>query len=174
MGRLHRDRGRLDEARRGFDEAVETAQRTLGTEHPYTLIFAGYLGGVLAEQGKYDEAIALLAPIEPAARKTFAGSVEIRLATLLAALGSARAGMAFDADGFAPAEPNLVEAYAIFKDTRGPTHKETRECAQALVDLYTAWHAVEPNAGHDGKSDEWRARLANTDSASEALATVGG
>jgi serine/threonine protein kinase len=53
-------------------------------------------------------------------------------------------------------------------DTRGEEHEDIEECARALVALYTAWHAAEPDSGHDAKAAEWRERFAETDAASGA------
>jgi tetratricopeptide (TPR) repeat protein len=160
MARLDRERGRIDEAERALREAVETGRQTLGEDHPYTLIFSGYLGGVLFEQGKHQEAIALLTPIESATRERLTGSNIYRLATLLTALGSARVGLGYDAERFALAEANLLEAHSIFVDSRGEEDEETMGCTKALADLYTAWDEAEPGAGYDAKASEWRARAA--------------
>jgi len=32
----------------------------------------------------------------------------------------------------------------------------------ALIELYDAWHAAEPNKGYDAKAAEWRGKLAVT------------
>ncbi|MBS0189097.1 MAG: hypothetical protein JSS51_13605, partial [Planctomycetes bacterium] len=42
---------------------------------------------------------------------------------------------------------------------RGPTHKDTLACVQALVDLYTTWDAAEPGKGYDAKASEWKTKL---------------
>jgi non-specific serine/threonine protein kinase/serine/threonine-protein kinase len=161
MGFLLQAQGKLDQAEPYYREALEKRRRVLGEEHPNTLGVTGNLGRVLQQQGKHQEVIDLLAPIEPAARKAFAGGNARRLADFLTALGRARAGLGYDADRFTLAESNLLEAHPIFvaaKD-RGPTHKDTLECVQALVDLYTAWHAAEPGKGYDAKAAEWQAKL---------------
>ena len=159
MARLDRERGRLDLAERGLREAVQTGQRTLGEDHPYTLIFAGYLGGVLVEQGKHEEAIALLTPIETATRERLTGSNIYRLATLLTALGSARVGLGYDAERFALAETNLLEAHSIFVESRGEEDEETKGCTKALADLYRAWDTAKPGAGYAARASEWQARV---------------
>jgi hypothetical protein len=94
-------------------------------------------------------------------RKAFTGGNARRLADFLMSLGRARAGVGDDSGRFTLAEANLLEAHAIYlaaKD-RGPAHKDTLECVQALVDLYAAWDTAEPGNGHDAKAAEWRARL---------------
>ncbi len=161
MGLLLQAQGKLDEAEPYYQEAVEKSLRVQGAQHPLTLTFTGNLGRVLHQQGKHQEAIDLLAPIEPAARKQFTGGNARRLAGFLTTLARARVGVGYDGDRFALAESNLLEAHPIFvaaKD-RGPTHKDTLDCLRALVDLYTAWNAAEPGKGHDAKAAEWQAKL---------------
>ena len=70
----------------------------------------------------------------------------------------------------APDLPTL-EAHAMYlaaKD-RGPTHKDTLGCVQALVDLYAAWDKAEPGKGYGDKAAEWKAKL---DAANAASSTA--
>lgn len=167
MGFLLQVQGRLSEAEPYLREALEKRRRVLGKEHPDTLKSINNTGSLLQAQGKHQEAINLLSAAEPAARKEFIGGNARRLADFLTALGRARVGVGYDAERFALAESNLLEAHPIFdaaKD-RGPTHMDTRECVQALVDLYTAWHAAEPGKGYDAKAAEWKSELPPAESA---------
>jgi hypothetical protein len=112
-------------------------------------------------QDRAQEALDLIAPYEPAARKAFTGGNARRLAEFLTSFGRARVGVGYDAERFALAEANLLEAHPIYvaaKD-RGPTHKDTLACVQALVDLYTAWDKAEPDKGYEAKAAEWRQKL---------------
>ena len=161
MGSLLRDQGRLAEAEPFHSEALEKRRRTLGEEHPETLGSASLMVRLKLDQDQFREALDLVAPYEPAARKAFTGGNAPRLADFLTAFGRARAGVGFDAERFALAEANLLEAHPIYlaaKD-RGPTHKDTLECVRALVDLYTAWNAAEPGKGHDARAAEWKSTL---------------
>ena len=124
--------------------------------HPETLISTNSLGGLLVATSRFNEANALLAPAEEAAEKAFVGGNGHRLASSLLNLGKARAALG----EFASAKGNLVEAQGIFAQTRGPAHEATRDCTQALIDLYDAWHAAEPGDGHDLNAVEWRGKLA--------------
>jgi hypothetical protein len=83
------------------------------------------------------------------------------MADFLTSLGRARVGLGYEPERFALAESNLLEAHPIFvaAPDRGPMHKDTLECVQGLVDLYTAWHAAEPGKGYDAKAAEWKAKL---------------
>ncbi|MAG64035.1 hypothetical protein CMO84_11000 [Candidatus Woesearchaeota archaeon] len=59
MGLLLTSQGKYDEAEPLYREALEAKHRTLGDEHPSTLISIGNLGNLLQAQGKYDEAESL-------------------------------------------------------------------------------------------------------------------
>ncbi len=161
MGSLLRAQGRLAEAEPYLREDLEKSRRTLGEEHPDTLVSLRLLVRLKLDQGRAREALDLITPYEPAARKAFTDGNARRLADFLTGFGRARVGVGYDAERFALAESNLLEAHPIYvaaKD-RGPTHKDTLECARALVDLYSAWDAAEPGKGYDAKAAEWRAKL---------------
>jgi tetratricopeptide (TPR) repeat protein len=161
LGFLHQVEGNLADAESCFREAVEKSGRVQDGGHSLRLTFIANLSRVLYQRSKYQEAIDLLLPFETARSKAVGGGNVRRLADLLNTLGRARIGLGYDAERFALAEENLLEAHPIYfaaKD-RGPTHKDTRECVQALVDLYTAWHAAEPGKGYDAKAAEWKAKL---------------
>ena len=57
------------------------------------------------------------------------------------------------------AEKDLLEAHPLFVSSRGERHKETRECVQALVALYSARQAAEPGGGWDREVSSWSAKL---------------
>ncbi|MDX2016901.1 MAG: tetratricopeptide repeat protein, partial [Planctomycetota bacterium] len=161
MGFLLVARGKLDRAELYLREALEKYRRVLGDEHPSTLAVMSNLAVVLQRQGKRQETIDLLLSNEPAVRKAFTGGNARRLADFLTTLGRARVGLGYDAERFKLAEANLLEAHPIYlaaKD-RGPTHKDTLDCVQGLVDLYTAWDKAEPGKGYDAKAAEWKAKL---------------
>ena len=160
-GALLRAMGRLDEAAPYLRDALEKRQRLLGLEHPDTLVSATSVGRVLAQRHESQQALDLITPFEPAARKRFAGGNAPRLAEFLFVLGRARFGVGYDAGRYALAESNLLEAHPIHvaaKD-RGPAHKDTLACVQALVDLYAAWDKAEPGKGYDARAAEWQAKL---------------
>lgn len=163
LGALKRRLGRLSEAEALLDEAIEKFRRLHGDEHANTLISINHKALLLLAQAKYQDAIDLLAPAEPAARKAFTGGNARRLATLLSALGRARVGLGYEAERFRLAEANLLEAHPIFVQARGQTNKGTLECVQGLADLYTVWDASAPGSGHAERAAEWRARLVSGD-----------
>jgi non-specific serine/threonine protein kinase/serine/threonine-protein kinase len=161
MGVLLQAQGRLAEAEPYLREALEKRRRTLGEEHPHTLASVSLMLRLRVAQSQSREALDLGAPYEPAARKAITGGNARRLADFLSPLGRARAGAGYDSERFKLAEANLLEAHAIYLEAkdRGPAHKDTLECAQALVDLYAAWDTAEPGKGYDAKAAEWRGKL---------------
>ncbi len=161
MGLILQARGKPAEAETFFRDAVLKRVRALGSEHPDTMLSVLGLSAVLQARGAHREALDLLTPAEVTTRKAFAAGSGRRFADFLTAIGRARVGVGYQAERFALAESNFLEAYSIYlaaKD-RGPKHKQTIECVQALIDLYNAWHAAEPGKGYDAKAAEWQAKL---------------
>lgn len=161
LGVLLREQGKLPEAAPYLRESLEKRRRMLGDAHPAALNSIHNMGLLLRDQGKYQEAIDLLAPTEQDFRKAFSDENIVRIAAFLSNLGRVRIGLGYDAERFALAEANLLEAHPVYlaDKHRGPTHKDTRGCVQGLVDLYTAWNAAEPGKGYDAKAAEWKAKL---------------
>jgi len=161
LGLLFRAQGALTESESLLRDALEKRRRVLGDNHPDTLRSVGSMGGLLADRGMHPEAFELVEPAESEARKAFIEGNQRDLGLFLTALARARIGLGYDPDRFALAQNNLLEAHAIYfaAPDRGPSHKDTLECVQALVDLYTAWDAAEPGKGYDEKAAEWRAKM---------------
>jgi len=151
--------GKIDAADPLFREAFSTSLRTLGDENPDTLISAKFVAASMVAEGKYAGAEQLLAPFETTTRAAFTGTNARRVGAFLMVLGKARAGQG----KFAAAEPNLLEAQPILLATRGPQHPETRECTQAIIDLYSAWNGTDPGKGHDAKASDWKSKLKELD-----------
>jgi serine/threonine protein kinase/tetratricopeptide (TPR) repeat protein len=147
--------GRPAEAETYYRDAMEKCRRVLGPDHPNTFITTINTGGSLEAQGRNAEAVKLLDGVEPAARKAFTGANARWVAKLLTRRGAARTALgSLDA-----AEKDLLEAYPLFVSSRGESHKETRECVRALVDLYEARQAAEPARGYDRSAAAWAAKL---------------
>jgi tetratricopeptide (TPR) repeat protein len=156
MGILLQARGKLDEAEPYFREALVTRRRVLPKDHPDTLIAVINMGYLLQATNKPTEAIELLTPIEAAARKAFAGAKAKRVGLMLTTLGRSRVALGYDPERFKLAEANLLEAQPMPL----PTYRETRDCLQGLVNLYTAWDKAEPGKGYAAKAAEWKTKLA--------------
>lgn len=114
----------------------------------------------LVSQGKYGEAMSLLAPAEEQMRKHFKDEWQgVRYLTILA---RARTGQR----EFAVAQTALDDAWKIAVNF-GPTSRDARDCARAYVDLYSVWSAAEPSKGYDIKSSEWQRRLDGLEAAKD-------
>lgn len=50
-------------------------------------------------------------------------------------------------------------AHAILIEALGESHDRTIGAIQQLADLYDAWHAAEPDSGHDASATTWREKL---------------
>jgi serine/threonine protein kinase/Flp pilus assembly protein TadD len=146
--------GKLDEAEPRLREVVARSERENGAAHSLTLAYTVNLGMVLEAQNKHDEVVKLLGPVESPSRKVHIGQQASRVGRLLLVLGKARSGLG----KFADAEINLLEAHSVLLRTRGPAFFDTRDCTQAIVDLYSAWNAIEPEKGFAEKATEWRAK----------------
>ena len=146
------------EAETYYRDAMEKCRRVLGPEHPNTFITMINTGGALQARGKAAEAEKVLDGVEPAARKAFTGSNARWVAKLLTRRGLARTALGkLDA-----AEKDLLEAYPLLLSTRGEEHRETRECAKALVELYRVRQGSEPGRGWDREAASWAAKLRPT------------
>jgi serine/threonine protein kinase/tetratricopeptide (TPR) repeat protein len=152
MGVLLWNQGKLDQAAVYLREAMERYRLVLGDDHPKTLRSISDMGTLLQTQGRSVEAIELLALAEPLARLAFTGTDAASLARLLDPLGQARAAIG----EFDEASANLTEAFDLVMGANGAIGVDV---LTALVKLYDAWHAAEPDQGHDVEAAEWRAKL---------------
>ena len=114
----------------------------------------------LVNQGRYGEAITLLAPAEQKMRKHFKDAWQgVRYLTTLA---RARIGQR----EFAAAQTTLDDAWQVAVNF-GPASRDARDCARAYVALYTAWSAAEPGKSYEIKTDEWQRRLDGLEAAKD-------
>jgi serine/threonine protein kinase/tetratricopeptide (TPR) repeat protein len=158
LGVLLRDQNKTAEAEHCLREVVEKIRPKLGPEHANTLNATASLASVLVVEKRYHEAIELLAPAENAVRKVFTVPNPRMVAFVLMLLGKAHAGLG----EYSSAEAELLEAQPLFVKSRGPAHKDTVNCTQAIVDLYTARDAAEPGKGYAAKATEWKLKLQPT------------
>jgi tetratricopeptide (TPR) repeat protein len=159
MGFLLEAQGKLAEAEPYYREAIEKHRRLLGEKHRSTLNAIIDMGHLLQAMNKPTEAITLLTPAEGEARKAFTGAGAKRVGLMLTTLGRARVALGYDPDRFKLAEANLLEAHPLYIKTRGEKHKETLDCVQGLIELYTAWDKAEPGKGYAAKAAEWKGKL---------------
>jgi len=160
LGSVLREQGRLDEAEVFFQQVLEKSRRLNGERHADTLTAVLRMAMLRVAQGKHEEALALLTPIDGKIEEVIPGTTGVlRQASLRGLMGRARLGLAATSGDYLAAEADLLAARAAFADLRGEKDKETREWTVALADLHDAWERVEPGAGHDGKAAEWRSKM---------------
>jgi len=167
MGSLLRRQDKLSQAEPFFREAFARSRPTPNVDPFLTCIAIYKLGDVLQAQSKHSQALEVLAPAESEMRKMFTGDNASRLANFLVALGRARIGL----KQFSAAERNLLEAVEIYRESPGPFAKDQRDGAQSVVDLYTAWHLIEPHQGYDDTTMQWKRKMLESDSSNSAAAT---
>ena len=153
MGSLLKAQGRLPEAEAYYREALKGLRRVLGDDHPATLLSINNMGLLRRDQGRQFEAEELFAEALRRARRALVGDPV--LGEYLRRHAQALVAM----ERFEQAETELVEAQEILAAALGPGHARTNLAITALAELYDAWHAAEPNQGHDTKAAEWRAKL---------------
>jgi non-specific serine/threonine protein kinase/serine/threonine-protein kinase len=142
---------------------------------------AGSFGQLLVEQQEYEEAEPLLRECLQIRENTLdPDSVHHWLiAHTRSLLGGALVGRGAAAASsnprqaielFTEAEPLILDGYewlsknfeqidpALLREIR---IKRVNEAGERVVWLYDAWHAAEPDAGHDARAAEWRAELEN-------------
>jgi tetratricopeptide (TPR) repeat protein len=155
LGWLREAQGRLAEAEPYYREALDKHRLLWGDEHPSTLVSIINMASLRLGQARPAEAVTLLTDCEPAVRRGFTGANVVRIGRFLTLLGQARAAVG----DFEAAESNLKEAHEILMSAVGATAEHRREALSRLVDLYDAWHAAAPGAGHDLSADHWREEL---------------
>lgn len=154
LGVLLQSLGKLEEAHKLYVDVLDGCRRILGDDHPNTVGSRYSVGIILVTMGKPSDAEPHLAAAVDGARRAMPpGHWQIGVflggyARCLTALGR-----------YSDAEKALDEAYGILEPAVGAEHIRTVNLVESLVELYDAWHADDPGAGHDAKAAEWRAKL---------------
>jgi non-specific serine/threonine protein kinase/serine/threonine-protein kinase len=156
LGILLKKQGRLAEAEPYLREALEAVRRARGNEHPSIFRALINLSDLLQNLGKPQEAAELLAGAESTASRTFTGASAPKLGRFLIALGHARVAAA----QFEAAEENLLKAHQILTAAEVSPEWDPADVFEELAKLFEAWHAAEPDQGHDAQAVAWRAKLA--------------
>ncbi|MEM7203555.1 MAG: tetratricopeptide repeat protein [Planctomycetota bacterium] len=154
--------GRLDDAAPRFLEVVEIQRRERGDEHPATLAALSYVVDLRRAQGRLDEAEDTMRAVL-AARRRLLGPDDNGTHRAILKLGQ----LLHERGQFAEAAELVLELQAWRAASLGAAHPSTAKAIQRLADLYDAWHASEPEAGHDAAAARWRAKLPPEDSAAD-------
>jgi eukaryotic-like serine/threonine-protein kinase len=145
---------------------MAVARQSLSAESPHLAAQLAHFGMTLLDLKSWDEAESLLREAltirnktEPEAWPTF---------YVQSMLGGALLGQ----KKFAEAEPLLLAGFEGLKKKEAsiPPQGTARipEALERLVQLYTDWHAAEPNEGYDAKAAEWQQKLDQHNAASAA------
>ncbi|MEZ5980257.1 MAG: serine/threonine-protein kinase [Planctomycetota bacterium] len=118
-----------------------------------TLLSGHDLASLFAVLGRDDEALDLADATIADAREVLEGD-----SLFFAELDEVRSTALVGLDRFAEAETALLRAYELGSSVAGPEERDARRIAGRLAELYAAWHAREPGAGHDARAATWAAR----------------
>jgi tetratricopeptide (TPR) repeat protein len=179
LGTLFKKRGDYKSAEHFFREALETNRKLLGDEHPIVAGALVNLGQLLADNGDYNAAEPLLREclairgllIDP--QSVHYWLVENTRSLLGRALVGRGAALASSSpqqaiELFAEAEPLVLGGYewlSTNSEQIDPSLPEelriqrVREARERVFHLYDAWHAAEPEAGHDADAAAWRMKM---------------
>jgi serine/threonine protein kinase/Tfp pilus assembly protein PilF len=144
--------GKLDEAEPLFREALAVSRAKLGEEHPKTLVLIDNLARLLQDRGQLADAEALFRQALDGRRAKLGDGNEATLRTQVGLATTLRAR-----GEFAEASTLLEQAIQLGGDL--PNKILVRDMQHELRDVYRAWHAVDPSAGHDRKAAEIDSQL---------------
>jgi eukaryotic-like serine/threonine-protein kinase len=131
-----RSQGKYDEAAAALEESVAITRSALGDDHQRAVRFTVALALVRVEQGRPRLAEPMLRRALEVQRRALPKD-DVRLGHTMSVLGGALTRLA----RYEEAEPLLVEAARIFKDTKatGLEAEQARENRARLAALYEAW-----------------------------------
>ncbi len=145
---------RYDEAERELRKAIEIAKGAYGEQNHAVANLVGVLAGVLSETGRAAEAEPLLRdalPVLVAAN----GPTDLTTTRARVELGRSLLGLG----KFAEAETELRGVELLFAGDSSVKVSRRRALLTAMVELYTAWHAAVPGAGHDARIKDLQLQL---------------
>ncbi|MEZ5966188.1 MAG: serine/threonine-protein kinase [Planctomycetota bacterium] len=160
LGVVLRYRGQLDEAETHLRKAVAVLRERQGDDGPNTLASIHELGGVLRAKGRLREALACVreALVGFEARLGEAQPQTVAAARHAALLLQRVADDDVAAGEHARARDELLEAHALAVRAWGAEHEQTAIVVERITAMFDAWHAADPEAGHDREAESWRAR----------------
>lgn len=130
--------------------ALEMNRRLFGPDHVGTILSASAYASVLTQLGCFEEAARFGEEAVARARAALAGQWQVGQVLLACAEAHWHLGR------FPEAEAAALEAHAILKGALGDRHKHTIAAHERIAALYAAWHAAEPDAGHEAQAAVWQ------------------
>ena len=119
-------------------EALEARRRVLGDEHPDTLRSIDNLAGVLASQGKYEQAEVYYREALEDRRRVLGDEHPDTLSSIYY-----MANVLLQLGAHKEAGPLALECYALNVKVYGNEHQETIDAIDLLIQLYDAWDKPE-------------------------------
>ncbi len=159
LATLLRDEHEHVEAEGLFREALNGLKDVRALDHSDTLITAFNFAQMLLAQGRSEEALQIVAPLEDSARQAFSMGNEDMLAPILTTLGRCRSELGYEPERFKLAETNLLEASDLLASGPMASPDGVAANAEAIVKLYEAWDRAEPGLGYDQKAQEWQVKV---------------
>ena len=156
VGSLQHELGQLQPAIEHLREAWERRQQLHGERDPDALVAALDLARALNDAGRSADTRALLDPLQLAIREHYATADATRIGQWLTE--TARADI--ETGRFSAAEDALLQARELLIPLADESPRSTADNLRALEQLYTAWDAAAPNAGHAAQAARWRSERA--------------
>jgi serine/threonine-protein kinase len=147
LAQVLRVKGDLDGAEAVNREGIEMARRIGGDDHPNVAIYTGHLAVILHAKGDCRRALPLYRDAIASIERTI-GADHFRIPQIQRHVG----GCLTELGRYAEAEAVLLESYRALDEA---DDMFTREAAERLVTLYTAWRKPE-------KAAEFRALLSDS------------
>jgi eukaryotic-like serine/threonine-protein kinase len=154
IGRTYMDLGLYPEARAQLERAVELYRRSLGADHPITLITMSHLGGVAYRQGKYPEAESILNQTLEAQRRVLGPDHPDTLSSM-----NTLANVYLGQGKYAQAEALDSQILEIRRRVLGPEHPETLASINNLANAYDDQGKYAQAEALDGEALEIKRRI---------------
>jgi hypothetical protein len=154
---LRHSQGKLDDAQKLYEMALNRRRRLLGDAHADTIYVMHSLAILLHMQGHADQALPMFREVLAGYRRVFGdehwqvGVAHMHVGRSLTALGK-----------YDDAEPELVKADRLLAAAQGSQTERRQRLCENFVGLYEAWDKSEPGKGYGAKAAQWRAKLPAT------------
>jgi tetratricopeptide (TPR) repeat protein len=169
LARLLQVRGDYAAAEPMYREALTLYRKVLGNEHPYVAVSLNGLAVLLAAKGDYAAAEPLFREALAICERRLPAS-HINTFTVRSYLGQTLLKL----HRWAEAEAELTQAWGVLEQNPRSPAKQKQAVLTCFCELYDAWHAAEPDAGHDAQAAEWRAKLAEWQATTQPAASQPG